>query len=39
MNELAALTGFAPKGYEWLAFSVFLGCIALVFYVATKNRR
>lgn len=39
MNHLAVLTGFAPSGYEWLVGTVFLGCIALVLYVAMKNRR
>jgi hypothetical protein len=38
-----SLTGgggvLAPDGYEWLVVAVFLASVALVLYVATRNRR
>jgi hypothetical protein len=39
VRELAVLTGFAPNGYAWLVITVSLLCIALVLYVAMRNRR
>ncbi len=36
-----SLTGvrLAPDGYEWLVVAVFLASVALVLYVATRNRQ
>jgi hypothetical protein len=31
--------GLAPDGYEWLVVAVFLASVALVLYVATRDRR
>jgi hypothetical protein len=31
--------GRAPDGYEWLVVAVFLASLALVLYVATRDRR
>ncbi|MFJ8184364.1 hypothetical protein [Streptomyces sp. NPDC096105] len=39
VNYLAVLTGFAPRGYEWLVITVFVGCVVVVLYVARRNGR